>query len=147
MFESPIALIFFAAGCLIPFLYLSYRKWRIKNLTIKMLDLGFIHCQLWNWLAKNPSKDKKDWPDWIFVADSDCRCLKNSCEKCPLLGSWEVSTRKMSFTLRAQYYLYSRYLKAKSTENWILASHYAKEIAKLSDEIYAEEAIKLANKF
>lgn len=31
------------------------------------------HKALWNWLADNPNKDKRDWPGWEqFCATDDC---------------------------------------------------------------------------
>jgi len=67
---------------------------------------------LWGWLAVNPEKGKKDWPEWEWNGGSipkmtyDCPCceygaagrtkkevegtgiMRNECKRCPLTGFW-----------------------------------------------------------
>lgn len=59
------------------------------------------HKELWDWLAKNPDKNKYDWPGWGFnggkhVATRGCFACKyvvyrygwdkkDDCENCPLV--------------------------------------------------------------
>ena len=62
------------------------------------------HWRLWDWLAKNPTKQKADWPGWVnypngvlmncFACSSTApnmdtlpsckRCPLPSCQRCPL---------------------------------------------------------------
>ncbi|AZF89959.1 hypothetical protein [Methanosarcina virus MetMV] len=52
------------------------------------------HESLWKWLAKNPKKEKKDWPGFkkSFVPDWECFACDfagrdesgRSCHKCPV---------------------------------------------------------------
>jgi len=54
---------------------------------------------LWNWLCKNPRKEKHEWPGWTTRSDCKhhCPCCeyatsrttgRMNCDKCPLLGHW-----------------------------------------------------------
>ena len=54
------------------------------------------HWRLWDWLAKNPTKQKADWPGWInypngvlmncFACSSTAPSMDTlpSCKRCPL---------------------------------------------------------------
>lgn len=53
--------------------------------------------ELWNWLSKNPDKDKKDWVDWEINGDKYkrvaydcfvCEQAKNMCQNCLLIPLW-----------------------------------------------------------
>lgn len=51
---------------------------------------------MWAWLAKNPHKNKSDWPGWETRQPclSACACCEvtdpaeNGCAGCPLLALW-----------------------------------------------------------
>lgn len=54
-----------------------------------------LHRELWDWLAKNPSADKEDWPGWDDYPQIDSLCFlcvydkqekgnKRSCSACPV---------------------------------------------------------------
>lgn len=100
-----------------------------------MQDVRFVHYQLWTWLAKNPSKSREDWPNWIFIENNYIgsspvsRCLK-SCKGCPIFKSKEYSIGKLTICLKSTEDLYLGYIRAKNNKNWILVSHFAEEIAK-----------------
>ena len=64
------------------------------------------HRKMWNWLADNPDKNKKDWPGWkkhdyvtnnCFICgyceeyskDCDMRYIDKFCDLCPL--DWEIT--------------------------------------------------------
>ena len=54
------------------------------------------HWRLWDWLAKNPTKQKADWPGWVnypngvlmncFACSSTAPSMATlpSCQRCPL---------------------------------------------------------------
>ena len=47
------------------------------------------HWQMWDWLSKNPKKDKLDYLDKINHGPLSCSCflcaaVNNQCRKCPL---------------------------------------------------------------
>lgn len=56
------------------------------------------HRMLWRWLARNPSKEKSQWPGWkknggkYKPATHDCfLCEMSSCTNCPVI--WPNATR------------------------------------------------------
>ena len=78
-------------------------EWNGKNLTKKRAL--FLCWKLWEWLGKNPDKDKDDWPEWDYNGGkvhnmndaADCPCCEYNdntmqsagCEECPLRGFWK----------------------------------------------------------
>lgn len=56
------------------------------------------HKALWDWLAKNPDKEKREWPGWkknggqFANSEFDCYACdyteknRTGCTKCPLTG-------------------------------------------------------------
>lgn len=51
-----------------------------------------LHREMWDWLAKNPSKTKKDWPKWNSeIQVCKCHCflcefshVRGGCISCPV---------------------------------------------------------------
>ncbi len=73
-------------------------EWNGKKLTKKR---ALFLCQkLWEWLGKNPGKEKFEWPHWTYnggkVSEMECACpcceiawdIDKGCPKCPLLSYW-----------------------------------------------------------
>lgn len=53
-----------------------------------------LHHKLWDWLAKNPKKEKYEWPEWerferlnpqLHEYCFACMVTSDSCEKCVLM--------------------------------------------------------------
>ncbi len=52
-----------------------------------------LHYDLWDWLANNPGKEKRDWPEWEIVRKNygyithlcfACEYYSKQCRQCPL---------------------------------------------------------------
>lgn len=71
----------------------------------------FAHRRLWDWLSKNPDKEKKDWPEWETYQDQEelekFQCFacfftgfNNSsrldCDICPI--NWGETPSKLTFS-------------------------------------------------
>ena len=79
------------------------------------------HKKLWNWLAENPDKEKRDWPEWkenggeIKRATSLCfacdyvehNCL--SCCECPL--DWPFQKDLMKICSQSLFGVWTRHSK------------------------------------
>lgn len=39
-----------------------------------------LHRELWDWLSKNPKKDKRDWPGWKNLRYIESHCF--ACDYC-----------------------------------------------------------------
>ncbi len=61
-----------------------------------------LHKKMWNWLAENSERQKRDWPDWeelLVINATHClACLYDNqkgsvtaakCQNCPI--DWEIS--------------------------------------------------------
>ena len=49
---------------------------------IKQIEFDHVnHVRLWDWLAKNPDKENKDWPEWSTNGGS-INPVKNWCFAC-----------------------------------------------------------------
>ena len=46
------------------------------------------HKKLWNWLADNPDKNKKDWPEWTFNGGDVCE-VSDGCFACDYREAYE----------------------------------------------------------
>jgi len=100
----------------------------------KWYELRDPHKELWQWLADNPEKYKKDWPGWSNHAgawnDPQCfACYGYTCDTCPChWGSrtdYEV-TRRCSCT--ARHTVYRKYMKASAHSRLNLVRLYATRI-------------------
>jgi hypothetical protein len=103
------------------------------------LYLKKCHEALWNWLAKNPDKDKGDWPGWktisflyrkglliepIPIGLKCFACVYGSCSKCPVVFS--PSGKRDCEPLYSFFY---SWIKSRSKHEYKEASKYAKLIA------------------
>lgn len=51
-----------------------------------------LHREMWNWLADNPSKDKKDWPRWRKNGGDIEHCFA-SCFMCEYASAHSANTK------------------------------------------------------
>lgn len=47
----------------------------MKKLTFTKKEAIKLHRKMWHWLAKNPTKDKLDWPEWENFKYVQCNCF------------------------------------------------------------------------
>lgn len=75
-----------------------------------------LHRKLWNWLARNPNKEKYDWPEWIryeeILIKSDCwLCeyaerrlghynIPDRCAYCPGKLNWGLDKKQIKEWLK-----------------------------------------------
>lgn len=112
---------------------------------MKSLRKSYIakHREIWNWLADNPSKEKKDWPGWeeyvgskieinyCFLCDYVNFAKGGMCSFCPL--DWGITKKCMQIKPELSYYLlYS------DAPDLVLKSKYAEIIANLPEKDYTE---------
>ena len=99
------------------------------------------HRKMWNWLADNPDKEKKDWPGWekydidplpeeveyCFLCGYITHTEDVSCHDCPL--DWGITDLCIDRCLETSYYLL--YLDAPTLK---IKAQYAKIIANLPEK-------------
>lgn len=101
-----------------------------------------LHKELWNWLAKYPWKNKKDWPGWERFSKQDYElCEKNHfcfacisadadprrvCDACPLDWGETETCYEEDSTVVDEWGLFSKFRYANSEED---AARWAEKIA------------------
>ena len=107
------------------------------------------HRKMWNWLAENPDKNKKDWPGWkrhnddIFPKEEENYCFlcgyisadpDKDCYNCPI--DWVVTDMCMDMYLETPYYIL--HSTATTLKN---KAKYAEIIANLPEKDDTEEIL------
>jgi hypothetical protein len=100
--------------------------------------------ELWEWLAKDGTRRKGDWPKWEELGEfnSHCPCCEyarrngkwpNHCSYCPLSGKWKGRNEPYECCHgKSPYHLW--WFSEEKRE----CQKYARKIVKLCDEALAE---------
>jgi hypothetical protein len=102
------------------------------------IDYKRSHEGLWNWLAKNPKKRKRDWPGWKTMEKYEIPIPINHCFACEYSDGYVADCNKCPVWFNTQQLSYyctcelesSYYYMWKASFNNKDRSKYAKLIAR-----------------
>ena len=121
---------------------ISQNQWAFMDTKKRYVEDWYpqFHQALWEWLAENPTKAKKDWPLWeqldeleLIPSFNTTNCFAcfyagdGNCENCPL--DWEVPPQSLG-CLETNTTLYA-YLVAHKNGHTRTVSKLARKIAKM----------------